>query len=229
MQTETRARCHGLQTPLGICGQPTGRVPRHVQFRHHANAPIRRVRDQIAQVFRRIGRGACEARIGRRAKSKTLIVRQMQMQHVQFVEPHRVQRALVRGNGKKSARRIHHQAAPRKTGRIAYFGNGETVSGTELRDGRERPERSPLGLRRDCDRVANTQAIAVVVREARRRAGWLPNVEVETQAPPRQAAHRPSDARRAAADDDVRRARCRARRPGAQLARARHQATRQWS
>ncbi len=94
----------------------------HIQFRHHPNAQLGRVAHDVADVvFTEVAAVAAELRQlrkGAAAEAEGLIVAEVQMQHVQFDERHRVERAQNRRHGNEVPRDIDHQAAPNESRRI---------------------------------------------------------------------------------------------------------------
>ena len=85
------------------------------------------------------------------------------MQDVQLVEPHRVQRASQRVQGDEVPDRVDHQAAPWKARLVLDCGHVDGPLGTELDQGGQTRQGTPLGGRGDANTVVDGHPVRVAV------------------------------------------------------------------
>ena len=103
-------------------------VARHVYLRDDLNAARGAVRHQVfqflpgvhsfvgsavAEAFRPFGRDAFQFGIARHRQAPALVVRQVELELVEFIVGHQVHEFLQVLDGDEVARRVHHHAAPR--------------------------------------------------------------------------------------------------------------------
>ena len=148
--------------PIRKGGQEGGRMSGNVDFWNHAYAEVRRELDQFVKLFARVAvTRRCPTEQGR---SQPLIIREMQVQHIEAACPHAEQCALERRKAQEAARRVEHEPSPCMARRIASLKAGQlrifTQEGCEQR---ESANRSPLLRRRDLYSAAgNAKRIGLV-------------------------------------------------------------------
>src|SRR6266849_1899107 len=103
---------------FGITGEPRGAVPGHVELRHHADAAVARVFDDLANFFLRIKNpvGALLVQFGKfpALSAESLIFRKVPVKDIHLHGFHPVQIALYGVERNKMPARVDHQPAPRK-------------------------------------------------------------------------------------------------------------------
>ena len=159
--------------PLRMGREPTGDMARHIQLRHDPDGAVGRVGDQRTHLVHRIGVLAGQFRVGLGLKAKPLVVGEVQVQHVQLVEGHGIDRTAQGVEGDEVAHRVDHEPAPRVARRIADLAHREFAAGTELNEGCESRQRAPFGVCFHPYGVAGHETVGVVVGERgnRRRGG----------------------------------------------------------
>ena len=100
---------------LRIAHQPTLAMARHIQLGNHANATFIRVAHQVTNIILGIEltvtSSASQARQRNALQAKTLIVAEVQVQHVELQGRHTIQHAQQIANRQEMARRVEHHAA----------------------------------------------------------------------------------------------------------------------
>ena len=97
-------------------------MPRHIEFRNHPDAALARILDQLAHLRLRI-KLPIRSQLGQfreflALQPESLIVRQMQVQHVQLHRLHRVHISFQRVHVNKMPAHVDHQPAPGKSWRV---------------------------------------------------------------------------------------------------------------
>src|ERR1700685_3350336 len=101
---------------LWITRQPTGSVAGNVEFRHHANAAIARVRNHVVnlvlRVVKPIGTDLLQLREALALNTETLVIGQVPMKYVELDRGHSIEIALDHLDGHPMPRYVQMQAAP---------------------------------------------------------------------------------------------------------------------
>jgi len=104
---------------LGMADEPRGAVTRHIEFRHHADAAISGVSNQVANLVLRVVEGVgtqfVELWIFPALHAKTLILREVPVKNVHLHGFHAVDVPANDIERNEMACGIDHQTAPRKT------------------------------------------------------------------------------------------------------------------
>ena len=161
--------------PLGMSAQPTGCVAGQVQFGDDADAAVGRCRHQSAQLFAAVALGAGQLGVGATLEAEALVVGQVQVQHVELAQRHRVQRGEQGVQAEEAPGGIQHQAAPRKARCVLNVSKRQMAA--LVADLNQRGQRvSGTGQARGADAhavVRQFQAVAFVVVQCGRGLAWV--------------------------------------------------------
>ncbi len=142
-------RCTG---DFRITNKPGRAVSRHIEFRDDANSPIARVCDDIANLILRVvltaGTQGMQLRQFFALSTKSLIVRDMPVEDVQFHCFHSIEVSLQHVEWSKVPARINQQATPAETRLVlnGYGGGGKTVRRDRDELQECRPRSTPRGF-----------------------------------------------------------------------------------
>src|SRR5215469_3852600 len=104
---------------LGIADNPTGRVSRHVEFRHYTNATLASVLHDLAHVLLSvvIPVGPHLLQFGKLPAfdAEALVVREMPVKNIELHSGHRIEVALDDVTGNPASRDVYHEPAPEKS------------------------------------------------------------------------------------------------------------------
>ena len=133
----------GTAGEFGIPQVPRPRVAGHIELRHHADAAIMRVGNEVANLSLRI-KHAIGSRLGELGKllaldAESLVIGKMPVQHVHFYRSHAVNVALKHVERDEVAADVDQQAAPGKA-RLVLDGDrgGRESSGSDLHELKKR-------------------------------------------------------------------------------------------
>ena len=109
-------------------------MPRHIEFRHHANAPVARVLDHAANFFlgveESVGALLLQQRKPLALYPEALIFREVPMKHVELDRFHAVESAINHIERHEMPARVQHQSPPGETRLVV---NGHCRNGESLR------------------------------------------------------------------------------------------------
>ena len=158
----------------GMSAQPTGCVAGQVQFGDDADAAVGRCRHQSAQLFGAVALGAGQLGIGAALETEALVVGQVQVQHVEFAQRHRVQRGEQGVQAEEAPGWIQHQTAPRKARCVLNVSKRQMAA--LVADLNQRGQRVPgTGQARGADAhavVRQVQPVAFVVVQCGGASLW---------------------------------------------------------
>ena len=137
------------------------------------------------------------------AEAEALIVREVQVQHVELGEAHAVEGSLECAEREEAARHVQHQPAPRIGGMVVDAPDRVGLAG-ELGDGGEGVDGAPLGGGANRHGVAELDLTVGVRMQVRCRLGRGCHLEATFDAHRRQAPEGSADAWRRIASEDVR-------------------------